>query len=192
MTAVLLNKLFIAALLGVIVATCVSFYFAAQFLRETALQTARVKADIAVMSDDMGKLKRLETEMEEKSEIVSRAHQIVSESSTFQHQNQIVQDITAYAAIAGVEVAGFSFAQEPTSTTPQTTGSTPAVSGVKTLDATVTLKTPIQYDSYLRFLKAIEKNLTKMQVTGVNMTPASDNPNLINSPTVGLQIYVKE
>lgn len=190
MTAPLLNKILIGSLVALIIASGIGFYFASKFLSQTALDTAHVRADTAILTENLEKLKRLETEMQDKSDIVARAHQIVSDSSSFQHQNQIVQDVNTYAGIAGVTVAGFSFAPEdnPTSANPAQA----KIPGVKTLNATVTLNTPIKYDSFLKFLKSIEQNLTKMQVTGVNMTPALDDATLVNNPTIGLLIYVKE
>lgn len=188
MTPVLINRIFMGSLAAMVIVAGVGFYFASKFLSEKTIETSHKKTDVVILHENITKLKRLETEMKDKSEIVNRASQIVSDSKEYQYQDQIVRDITAYAAIAGVSISGFSFAESAATTGPTAAAK---LSGVKTLDATVTLKTPIKYDNFLLFLKAIEQNLTKMQVTGVNMTPDGTDINSINNPSIGLQIYVK-
>jgi hypothetical protein len=195
MTPILLRKLLIAALVGTIAAAGAGFYFASDFLSKTALETEHVKADAELLTSDLEKLSRLQTEMKDKADIVARAEQIVSDSASFQHQDQVVEDVTAYAKVAGVKISGFSFAGSGASSSSGGGTTAPgavSIPGVKSIEATVTLQTPIKYTNFLKFLEAIEQNLTKMQVTGVNMTPAADDPNAINNPSVGLSIYVRE
>lgn len=193
MNAVLLNKLLSGALLLIVVLAGAGFYFATQFLAKTATDTDQVKTDVSLTAANIEKLKRLETEMKNKSQIVSRAKQIVSDSSQYRYQDQIVQDVNAYAKLAGVEIGGFTFVEDnPSVSAPGNRSTTVLPAGVKRTEATVTLKTPIQYDNFLRFLKAIEQNLTKMQVTGVNMIPDENDTNFISNPSIGLQIYIKQ
>lgn len=189
MTASKLTKIFLALIASIIMVSGAGLYFGSEILRQKALETDRKKTDAQILTDNIAKLKRLQTELNDKAEIVERANQIVSESRQYQYQDQVVRDVTAYASRAGVSISGFNFTESATSI-PQP--GDPVIAGVKKLEATVTLRTPIKYDNFLTFLKAIEQNLTKMQVTGVNMSPDTKDSEAINNPSIGLQVYVRE
>jgi len=80
-------------------------------------------------------------------------------------------------------VLGFDF--------PTTTKTNTSSTGLKSIAATITLRNPVPYRNYLTFLKLIEQNLTKMQITDVSIVPDKDDPNLINNPVIGLEVYIK-
>lgn len=194
LNAVLLSRLLMGLIALLVVLAGVGYYYGSEFLRQTVIQTSHIKTDASLSESNIAKLKKLETELEDKKEVVARTTQIISESSEYQYQDQIVRDINAYASRAGVKVIGYDFGdggkkiQRPTANKKQPI----VIKGVTTLNATLTLATPIKYDNFLKFLKAIEQNLTKMQVTGVNMSPDTQDSNSISNPSVGLQIYVKD
>lgn len=194
MNALLLNKILVGVIVLIIIGTGAGFYYASELLKMTALETDRVRTDASVTSSNLSKLERLKTQMEKVSDVEKRAQQIVSNSQHYQYQDQIVQDVNAYAKLAGVEVSGFNFAADDSVAAGPASRSSSAArgtTGLRTINATVTLKTPIPHENFLRFLMAIERNLTKMQVTGINMTPDEKNPDLISNPTIGLQVYVR-
>ncbi len=193
MNAVKLSRLLMVAIAVMIGAAGASYYFSSKLLRQNVSQTNSIKAQAAVASDNISRLKLLASELSAKRDAAARASQIVSETKLYQYQDQIVKDINAFAAAAGVRVLGYDFSNPQNKAAP---GAQPqsavVIKGVKTINAVITLDKPVQFDSFLKFLKAIENNLTKMQITGVNMIPDPNNPSEINNPTVGLQIYVRE
>jgi hypothetical protein len=189
MNAVLFNRLLIVGLLVMVALVGFGFYWGAQFLSDQAQKADHAKIDASLKNEDLAQLKRLEFELESKKDIVTRAEQIVAESKEYQYQDQIVRDINSFANAAGVQVLGYNFgapAQNKKSSKPAG-----PVSGVNAITANITLKSPLPYSNFMRFLKAIEQNLTKMQVTGINMTPDQEDSNLISNPAVGLIIYVR-
>ncbi|RWZ79736.1 MAG: hypothetical protein EOT04_00545 [Candidatus Chaera renei] len=192
MNAIKLSRLLMTAILLMIGAVAASYYFSSKLLSANVAQTNAIKAQAATASEDITRLKLLASELQNKQDAVNRASQIVSDTKQYQYQDQIVKDMNAFAAAAGVRVLGYDFSNPQNKAAP---GGQPQASlgikGVKTINAVVTLDKPVDFDSFLRFLKAIENNLTKMQITGVNMIPDLNNPSQINNPTVGLQIYVR-
>ena len=48
-----------------------------------------------------------------------------------------------------------------------------------------------RYDYLLEFLKSVEDNRRKMQVTNISLTPDADNRALLKSVTVELNLYVR-
>lgn len=141
---------------------------------------AKIDANISV--DELQKAHNLQTYLATHKTDVEKAAAVVADTKTYQYQNQIVEDINRYADIAGVTILGFDFPAQAT---------TPATKGVKTQQASVTLQNPVPYNSYLRFLKLIEQNLTKMQVTEISVAPDTKIAGRINNPVIGLQVYVR-
>ncbi|MBC7746518.1 hypothetical protein H7Y40_00885 [Pedobacter sp.] len=168
-------------------------YFASGFLHEETVTTTHARIDAELGEQDIDKLKNLEKVLATNTASIQKADQIVSESKQYEYQDQIVNDINAYAARTGVKIIGYDFSTAATTTTPAvaTTPTTPQVSGVKTLNVTLSLQSPMPFDNYLRFVKAIEKNLTKMQVSGINISPDDKISSSITNPSVILIVYVR-
>lgn len=195
LNAVLMSRVLMGLIALLIILAGVGYYYASLFLRQTVVETSHIKTDAALSEQNIAKLKRLETELATKQDVVARTEQLIAESGQYRYQDQIVRDINAYASRAGVTVIGYDFgaANDKAAAARQPKAkNAPTIKGIKTINATLTLATPIKYDNFLRFLKAIEQNLTKMQITGVNMSPDNKDPNAISNPAVGVQIYVKE
>ncbi|MEO5499530.1 MAG: hypothetical protein ABIR46_03455, partial [Candidatus Saccharimonadales bacterium] len=106
-------------------------------------------------------------------------------------QDQIVQDIGSYASNAGLTVLGYDFISPVAAQTTGKTAKPTAASGVKTVVATVSLKSPVPYDRYLKFLRLIEQNLTKMQVTQLDISNDLKTPGSISSPIVTVEVFVQ-
>jgi hypothetical protein len=115
---------------------------------------------------------------------VERAASIVAETKTYQYQNQIIEDITLYANSVNVSILEFNFPDSSSSSSKKKTA-------IKSITAEVTLRKPVDYSNFISFLKYIEHNLTRMQITNISISPNSENPALIDSPTIGLEVYVK-
>lgn len=195
MNAVVLNRTLIGLIALMVGGTIAGFYFASQLLSAKALETDHIRTDASMSEDNLRKLQQLESLLATRKSSVDRTRAFVGSMQDYSYQDKVVEDLVAYAALAGpdLKVTNLTFA-DPTKA-PQ--GPAPkkkpvSIPGVKVLQATATLNTPVSYTSFTRFLRAIEQNLTKMQVTGVNITPDDDNPRLISGPTIELQVYVRE
>lgn len=123
--------------------------------------------------------------LENHGDDVEKAAMIVAQTTSYRYQNQIVEDVTKYANAAGITIVGFSFPQEISAATVDKT------TGLKSLTATITLSNSSKYTSYLLFLKYIEQNLTKMQITDITISPNLTDQNYINDTTIGIQVYVQ-
>lgn len=183
--AVLLSRLLIALISLVLVGAGVGGWQLQSFLAAERAATDHANIDATISSDELQKASNLRVYFESHKLEVEKATTVVAETKTYQYQNQIVEDINRYASIAGVTILGFDFPL-------QTTASPAAkLQGAKTMQASVTLQNPVPYENYLRFLKLIEQNLTKMQITEITITPDKKAAGQINNPTIGLQVYVQ-
>lgn len=152
-------------------------------LNEKMVATNQVKSDAINSNDNLAKAQALKVYLQNHKTEIEKTALIVADATAYKYQDQIVQDITRYASVAGLQILGFDF--------PSSTSSSSSSTGLKSIAATITLQNPVPYRNYLTFLKLIEQNLTKMQITNISIVPDKDNPNLINNPIIGLEVYVK-
>lgn len=191
MNAVILRNIMIGSIILALGAIGALIYYATGYLQTEVAQTVHTKIDAEMSHNDLDRIKRLESILKTNQASVEKAAQIVSESKQYEYQDQIVSDINTYAARTGVRVLGFDFGDAFAKSQTKTQATVPKVDGVKTISVTLSLEGPVQYDNYLTFVKAIEKNLTKMQVSGVILTPDSKTPSMITNPTVNLTVFVR-
>lgn len=187
MDAVKLRNLLLAGIGLVIILTGVTVYYASTFLHDETVKSIHAQIDADVSGQDLDRLKSLEKTLDDNQDSVRKAEQIVAATKQYQYQDQIINDINRYAQQTGVEVTAYNFT--PAATGKATTA--PTVAGVKTISVALTLKSPLPFDNYLRFVKAIEQNLTKMQISGVNITPDPTDVNGVVNPSIGLVVYVR-
>lgn len=148
-------------------------------------ETNKIKSAATSSSDNLAKAQALKIYLQTNHSDVEKTEKIVADTTYYQYQNQIVTDITSYAKTAGVTILGFDFPAVVTN------GKTPSTTGLNSIAANITLQNPVPYRNYLIFLKLIEQNLTKMQITDVSITPDKVNPNLISNTTVGIEVFTK-
>lgn len=183
LSAVGLQRIFIVSIVLMVALLIFGFSWLSSMLENQHIRADHTTIDAELARDDVTQLQQLETYIEDNQATINRAQAIVTEAS--QYQRQVVTDIESFARDTGVQIQGFNFVSEDEATAA-------AVNGTTVTNVTVTLQNPIEYTSYLRFLKAIEQNLTRMQVTGVSLTPNADNLNQVSNPQIGLEVYLME
>ena len=156
-----------------------------QTLSDYVRQTDHLTIDADVSTIELQQLKALEKELVDEADIVDRAKQIAASTAQYRYQDQVISDITDYAARYDISVSTFDFATNQSSAKNST-----SPTGAKKTPFAVTLKGPVPFVKFLRFLQAIEKNLTKIQVTRLTLAP-DKNPNKIANPNIGLEVYLK-
>lgn len=162
---------------------------AGSWLMQSALSAQVTDADHAKINADLSQTelqrsKTLETYLDENRAAIEKAKSVVSDTQTYQYQNQIVNDIESYANKSGVTVLSYSF---PVDTAAAKSDAT----GLKSVSATIGFKSPLQYSNYLRFIKYIEQNITKMQITDLTLSPDQNNGNNIEGTSITLKVYVR-
>ena len=144
-------------------------------------------------------LQKTQAELEKYKDTAVRAQSIVSESASYQYQDQITRDLNNYAAQAGLAITGFTFDSTATAAAPAapTTGTatTPAApsapAGLNSKTVTIQLESSVPYKSLLTFMNMIEGNLTKMPIAKVTLSKSSDNDENVAGQTLAIEVYVK-
>lgn len=179
------------AITGIGVAT---FSIADKMLQKSATETSHAVADAEASQNNLQNLQKLEQDLITKKDIVQRAASIVAESRSYEYQNQIINDLNDYASRASLSIININFdtAAGSTGTTPATPAPPVAtVGGVKSTTASITLKNPVDYANLLRFIKSIEQNLTKMQISSIGLSKSTDSQTGITSDTLNIEVYIK-
>ena len=180
------------------------FIVANNQLRTLATDVSKISIDADASGNNLQTLKRLEAELNQQKETIQRTNSIVAESQSYQYQNQIISDLNNYANRAGISITNLDFSatqaaggtaatpsQQPAApTTPGASTTTPAPSSsMKSTSVSVTIANPVNYQSLLNFVRLIEQNLTKMQISSVGLSSGENGG--VSSDALTIEVYIR-
>ena len=182
----LLLLIILSAMVGLVI-------FAYSFLSKTSEEVGKMQTEAAAVDAKIQSLLASKSQLDRNSDTVKKAKNIVSESKLYQYQNQIIQDLNTYADRAGIPIKSFSFQNEPTAsaktaTSSKQTSTSPA--GVKSTFVSIQLGDHIDYTKFLHFLSLIEKNVTRMQLSGVSISRGANNHE-ISIQSLEVKVYTR-
>ncbi len=221
MSPVRLRLILMSALTLLAIAGVGMFTFGHSKLKEFS-RSAQETATLAASSNSsLQGLQSTKTQLEKQSEVIERASLIVAESQSYLYQDQIITDINRLAQNAGIGITNITFGSvtstgvtggaaaaadtpaTPTVSEPDaatgsradagTSGATAPVS-VKSMTATITLVNPIPYPKMLTFIHSIEQSLTKMRISTIGLSKATDGDSkggVVTSDTLTIEVYVR-
>lgn len=182
----LLLLIILSAMVGLVI-------FAYSFLSKTSEEVGKMQTEAIAVDAKIQSLLASKSQLDRNSDTVKKAKNIVSESKLYQYQNQIIQDLNTYADRAGIPIKAFSFQNEPTTSAKTATSSkrTPASpAGVKSTFVSIQLGDHIDYTKFLHFLSLIEKNVTRMQLSGVSISRGANNHE-ISIQSLEVKVYTR-
>lgn len=163
------------------------FAYADSQLSQLAIETNHKAVDANASRDNLSTLEKIQDILANEKSVVDRASSIVADSKSYQYQDQIITDLNAFAGKHGVTITNVDFAQSAgTTTTPPST-----IAGLKSTSVVITLKNPVNYNNLLRFIAAIEQNLTKMQVSKVGLSRGGATGSDITSDALTIEVYIR-
>ena len=184
MTATRLRIILLSSVLILIIASAGLIVLGRQVITSYGTEVASA---VSVSSSDEKTLRDLEVvskSLEQQKPVVEKSKRIIADKTkTYAYQNQIIQDITRYAAMANIQIAGFAFsdgggaaagtgaAPAPAAATPATGGAAAiaAPAGLNPVNVTVTFAGATSYKTLYKFLQLLEGNLLRMEVDGLNL-----------------------
>lgn len=182
----LLLLIILSAMVGLVI-------FAYSFLSKTSEEVGKMQTEAIAVDAKIQSLLASKSQLDRNSDTVKKAKNIVSESKLYQYQNQIIKDLNTYADRAGIPIKSFSFQNEPTTsaktaTSSKQTSTSPA--GVKSTFVSIQLGDHIDYTKFLHFLSLIEKNVTRMQLSGVSISRGANNHE-ISIQSLEVKVYTR-
>jgi len=197
LSATTLRLILAIALFGIAVIAGVAIDFIIKNgLRPFAVDVSHVVIDASASQNNIQNLQKIQKELADQKDAIDRASSIVAESRSYEYQDQIITDLNDYATKAGISITNIDFSAvaattQPTAS-PTTTPKAPTTSaptGVKTLPISVTIKNPVVYDNLLHFIKSVEQNLTKMQISKISLAKGTGGD--ISSEVLTVEVYVR-
>ncbi len=184
-------------LLIILAAMVAGSYFAYSFLSTTSKEVADMQTEASAVDMKIQNLLKLKDQLEKNPVATKKAEQIVADSKSYQYQNQIINDLSIYAAKANVPIQSFTFQDSSTSSakssssSSQTTTKKPtSVNGVKSITVSIQLGDKVPYNNLLHFLHLVENNVTRMQISGVSISRGEQRGE-ISAQSLELGVYVR-
>lgn len=158
----------------------VGFYFAQQWLQEYAVTVSHKVADSAASGTDVQALSKLQEELKSREDVTIKTANMFASLQTF--QTQAVKDLGIYAAASGISISQFNFSESTVA---------PVGSGIPTTTVTITLASPVNYVNLLKFVQAIEGNLPKMQISGLNLSRIEGDTQSVKIDQLTIAVYTR-
>ncbi len=205
MNAVTAERLFGVIIVLLLVGLVSDFIFVTNFLKSESIKAEVLHKQSDATESDISKLKSADAWLRENEDVIQRTSAVVGQSKLYQYQNQIIEDFNGYGNRTGVPILGYTFAaSSTTATTPAATPAAPsgaaagapaaiakAPAGVNSITITVTFGDKVNYQKFLNFLRLLEQNVTRMQVSNISLTPDSKDLNSIVNPNVTVIVYTR-
>ncbi|HZJ34980.1 MAG TPA: hypothetical protein VFD55_03165 [Candidatus Angelobacter sp.] len=162
----------------------VGFYYAQDWLSKFANEVSSITTTESTKNeDDAQALNQLKNEIATNQTTANKAASMIA--STQNYQTQVTQDLDKYASNTGISITDYGFEKPAIAIAPL------SINGVQQSYVTITLKNPVKFTNLIKFIKSIESNTPKMQLTGVNLNydPVSDN-DVTTEPLV-IEVYTR-
>ncbi len=200
MTAVQLRMILIGSIVAIVVLGSVGFYFMQSKLNSFAVEVSHANEDAATSVNDISILQGVQKKLTDNQGNVERTKKIVADSKAYTYQDQIIKDLNAYAARAGITIASYTFngaaatagsnAATATGGTVGTAATQQTIPGLKSTTVSITLKPPTKYENLLNFVHSVEQNLTKMQIAGIALTKAQSASD-VSTNALSIEVYIQ-
>lgn len=183
LTPSILRAILSVALLLMIAAGVGIFVLGYQQLDTVAKETRELDTKAKATSNELQALTTLKSQLDKQSKDVERAEKIISITKNYTYQDQVVQDLVAYATASGLDVKSIDFSANNTTAASSSSSSSSSTSsaaiikapnGTKSISAAIALHTPVNYDNLRDFVYRIEKNLFQMQISSLRLSVNND------------------
>ena len=220
LSATKLKMVLIATLVILVLLGGVLFWFVRGQLVEYAIQVRETTANASTSDASIARLQKLQKALNDDKDAVKRAASIAGDGQTFEYQERILEDLSTYEKKAGIRITSINFDEVKESTTtsaitpselaePGTSDPASAVGGeipggtegetaaptsaLKEVSITISIENPVTYKSIMQFIRLLEFNLPKMQISEVSFTntDVGSNKLVLQYPTMTIRTYIK-
>lgn len=155
-----------------------------------AQTTSQLKAEVEVNEKEISVYKQTKAKVESLKYVNELSLKVLPPD---QEQSVIVAEVSEFANRSSLQIDQINFVDAGNNQiTAKPKSSLTIPSGVSVIPITVQFKPGAQYSNILDFLKTIESNRRKMQVTNVSLTPNPENRLELNQVSISLNLYAKQ
>jgi hypothetical protein len=113
-----------------------------------------------------------------------KATSLIVPSKTY--ENIIHQDLSKYANEIGIPIGDYSLSQKPSFMTTDA-----PITGVQPQFVSVSISGPVQFNKLLEFIQAIESNVPKMKISGINISSVSGQNSMVSVKPIIIEVYTQ-
>ena len=175
MKASSLRSIMIVFLLLAVGLSAYGFYLAQGWLNNFAIASQVVSKSTASSTSSQG-ISQLQAALSERQTAIDKTNAFTVSSQDY--HSQAISDLTKYAVSTGVLISDYN-------------APNPITTDTKLSYITIKFNNPVQTSNLIKFLKLIETNLPKMQISGITLR---DNPSTIGTVNVDpltIEVYTK-
>jgi len=213
MNAQLFRIVLVLCLIALIGLGSAGFYFVQNLLRTKSQEISKLNSEASASEEKLSALSKMKVYLDEHKSSQDKAEHIVAESKKYKYQNDIIDSLSKIAAESGINIVSYTFVEgasaAPTAGTtpapgPATSPTSPAgnadsatpVSTLKSKSVTAAIKSPVPYKNLITFIRKIEGNSKKMQISNVSISRSAADSKQANSQAVSsdsflIEVYVR-
>jgi hypothetical protein len=160
------------------------FYFAQNWLRTMVINYnyQNNTSQSATTPNTTQASKQLETDVSSHQVIADKAAGLIASSN---YQSDIKSDLDKYAKNTNIRISDISLTEAPGDKKTQ------AISDVNSRYLKVTLINPMSYTDLLKFIKAIETNIPKMNLQGINIKSESELTGSVTADPLIIKAFIR-
>lgn len=159
------------------------FYFAQNYLKDFANQPNASSQSVANVISSQS-VTKLQNDINTYKVSNDKANSITLSSRDF--PTKITNDLNKYATSTGIDIT-CAIVETPTSNLKNPT----PISNIQPKFISVTFNRSVPFTNFIKFLKAIETNLPKMQPTNITIGRDPSSSNLVKVDPIILEVYIK-
>jgi Tfp pilus assembly protein PilO len=181
MTPKKMNLFLKITLLVIVVFVMAGLFFADSVLEGVAKNNSRLKAEVEITNKKLENYEVTKAKIDELGYVEDLAKEILPQN---ENQSIVVAELAEFAQRANLATGSITFVEEVDS-------KNKAPVGVKIIPVKFTVSKTASYQDVLDFLKSIEENRRKMQVTQISLTPDSEDGNKLEDVSLTLNLFVR-
>jgi len=135
------------------------FYYGLEQVKTYAIEVNETSADAIASQQQVDELQQLERNLANSDSLIQKADAVFSTNATY--ESQVIRDTQRYAAAYNLSITDRSFPDGQ------------SIPGIRTFS--IELQSPVNYESFVKFLQALEGNLPKMQVSEMSINRLGDS-----------------
>lgn len=181
-------KIILGVLFGL---TIGGLYFANSKLTNVATSTSRLKAQVELGNKQIAAYEKTQKKVSALDYVDELAAKVLPAD---EEQSLVVAELSEFALRSRLSVDQITFAstsaKTPKSTSKTTKSAVPK--GVLVVPINIKFQAGAKYEYLLDFLKSLENNRRKMQVTNISLTPDLTDRTKLSQVSIDINLYARE
>ncbi len=190
MTPLRLNQILKGLVVIILIATAGVLYLGNKKMVSVAQQTSRLRAQADINDKQIDTYQSTKNKVDALGYVNDLANKVLPAD---EEQSVIVAEVSQFATRSDLLISQITFVDPKTGAASNTPKSVLAIpKGVQVIPITVDFQPGSTYKNILEFLRSVEGNQRKMQVTNVSLTPDEKDRQNLSHVSISLNLYAKQ